>query len=185
MIWPVVMSWAMPRPATIRMSVATNGWMPITATSTPVPEAAEHREPESGGDGHEDRREAVLIVRLADQQAGTGAGDGRDGADREVDPSGRDHERHPERDEHQRRAEADDVDQAPVQMPATHVDREEPGRDQEVGEQERDDREQRPDQAMPRHAAAPPAIVCSNVSTVTPSLASSATIRRSRRTSTL
>ena len=35
MIWPVVMSWAMPRPATIRMSVATNGWMPITATSSP------------------------------------------------------------------------------------------------------------------------------------------------------
>ena len=43
-----------------------------------------------------------------------------------------------------------------------------PGEIEEVGEQERDDREQRPDQAMPRHAAVPPAIVFSNVSTLTP-----------------
>ena len=185
MIWPVVMSWAMPRPATIRMSVATNGWMPITATSIPFQRPQSIESPRAAAMAMSTRREAVLIVRLADQEAGAGAGDGRDGADGEIDPAGRDHERHPDRDEHQRRAEADDVDQAPVQMPAAHVDREEPGRDQEVGEQERDDREQRPDQAMPRHAAAPPAIVCSNVSTVTPSLASSATIRRSRRTSTL
>ena len=126
MIWPVVMSWAMPRPATIRMSVATNGWMPITATSTPFQRPQSIESPRAAAMARSTVAEAVLIVRLADQEAGTGARDGRDGADGEVDPAGRDHERHPDRDEHQRRAEADDVDQAPVQMPAPHVDREEP-----------------------------------------------------------
>ncbi|MDT4848999.1 hypothetical protein FQZ97_831080 [compost metagenome] len=35
MICPSVMSWAMPRPATIRISVAMMGCMPTLATSTP------------------------------------------------------------------------------------------------------------------------------------------------------
>ena len=35
MIWPDVISCASPRPATIRISVATIGWMPTTATSVP------------------------------------------------------------------------------------------------------------------------------------------------------
>ena len=34
-IWPSVISWAMPRPATIRMSVATIGWMLPRDTSNP------------------------------------------------------------------------------------------------------------------------------------------------------
>ena len=67
-----------------------------------VPQAAEHGEPEGGGDGEQHRPEAVLILRPADQQAGAGSGDGGDGADREIDPPGRDHERHAESDEHQR-----------------------------------------------------------------------------------
>ena len=35
MIWPSVISWATPRPATISTSVATIGWMPKPATSMP------------------------------------------------------------------------------------------------------------------------------------------------------
>ena len=35
MIWPSVMSCAIPRPATMRISVATMGWMPMPATSRP------------------------------------------------------------------------------------------------------------------------------------------------------
>jgi len=35
MIWPLVMSWATPRPATSRISVATMGCMPTSETSTP------------------------------------------------------------------------------------------------------------------------------------------------------
>ena len=120
MIWPVVMSWAMPRPATIRMSVATNGWIPMTATRTPFQSPQSIESPSAAAMATSTVLEAVLVLRLADQQAGAGAGDRRDGADREVDPPGRDDERHAERDEHQRRAEADDVDQAPVQVPAPH-----------------------------------------------------------------
>ena len=43
MICPSVISWATPRPATIRISVAMIGWMPTTATSTPfqAPSASE------------------------------------------------------------------------------------------------------------------------------------------------
>ncbi|MNN37800.1 hypothetical protein D3C81_1517630 [compost metagenome] len=35
MICPSVMSWAMPRPATMRIRVATMGWILNTATSKP------------------------------------------------------------------------------------------------------------------------------------------------------
>ena len=35
MIWPFVISWAMPRPATIRMRVATIGWILARETSSP------------------------------------------------------------------------------------------------------------------------------------------------------
>ncbi len=35
MIWPSVISWATPRPATMMISVAMIGWMPIRATRKP------------------------------------------------------------------------------------------------------------------------------------------------------
>ncbi len=40
MIWPLVSSCAMPRPATMRINVATMGWTPQTATSAPLPAPA-------------------------------------------------------------------------------------------------------------------------------------------------
>ena len=44
MIWPSVISCAMPRPATIRISVAMMGCMPTLATSSAVPQAAHQRD---------------------------------------------------------------------------------------------------------------------------------------------
>ncbi len=49
MIWPSVISWAMPRPATMRISVAMIGWMPMTATRKPFHSAEHQRGAEGRG----------------------------------------------------------------------------------------------------------------------------------------
>ena len=127
MIWPSVISWAMPRPATIRMSVATIGWIPMTATRTPFQSPQSMESPSAAATATSTVPTLFWSCSMADQQAGDGAGDRRDRADREVDAAGRDDERHAERDEHQRRAEADDVDQAAVEVAAAHLDEKNPG----------------------------------------------------------
>ena len=46
MICPSVISWARPRPATIRISVAMIGWMPMPATRKPFHDAEHQRQHE-------------------------------------------------------------------------------------------------------------------------------------------
>ena len=62
MICPSVMSWAMPRPATRRSSVAMIGWIPKTATSTPFQARSTIESPERERDRDQDAAGAVLVV---------------------------------------------------------------------------------------------------------------------------
>ena len=121
MIWPCVISCAMPRPATIRISVAMIGWMPMTATRTPFQRPSAIDSPSAAAIATSTPPTLFWFAEVADQQAGERAGDRDDGADGEVDAAGGDHERHAERDQHQRRAEAQDVDQAAVEVPVLHA----------------------------------------------------------------
>ena len=112
MIWPSVISWAMPRPATIRISVAMIGWMPITATSTPFHSPSAMRQRRARPRPRAARRRRCSGRRgWLMQQARERAADRHHRADRQVDAAGGDDQRHAQRDQHQRRAEAQDVDQ--------------------------------------------------------------------------
>ena len=125
MIWPSVISWATPRPATIRISVAMIGWMPIRATRKPFhrPQTSAAASAEAHRQQHSGQR--VLVGLLADVPAGQGAGDGDHRADRQVDAAGGDDQGHAERHQDQRRAEQHDRDQAAVEVAVLHLDREE------------------------------------------------------------
>ena len=129
---PSVMSCAMPRPATIRIKVATIGWMPSTATrkpfhspqSSPAPSAA------ASASGR-----PWASARLA----AIGAGDRHHRADRQIDAPRGDHQHHAEREQRHRRAAVEDVDQAAEQPAVLHPQIEELRRDDAV---DREDHQQ-------------------------------------------
>ena len=66
-IRPSVMSCAMPRPATIRISVATIGWMPSTATRKPFHSPQSKPGAERGRQRH---RQAMAVGEARRDRAG-------------------------------------------------------------------------------------------------------------------
>ena len=118
MIWPSVISWARPRPATIRISVAMIGWMPMPGDQEAVPQRrAPAPAPSASADARAARRRALFWSACSLMyEAGERAGDGHHRADRQVDAAGGDDQGHAERDQDQRRAEQHDVDQAAVEV---------------------------------------------------------------------
>ena len=156
MIWPPVSSCAMPRPATMRMSVATMGCMPALTTSSPFhsPQAAatasavREREPQRIAAGDRARRAETA----ADHQRGDRRGNGHDGADRDVEAAHRDHQRHAERHHHERRGAIQDVDEAAVEVAVAPREREERRIEQAARDQQQRQRDRRPEQRVLREA---------------------------------
>lgn len=109
-----------PRPATIRISVAMIGWMPTLATGA-IEQAAHRRGCQCGEQRqrHRDTRRMHLLAVDDDQRDQRGRHRGRDGdhrAHRDVDAARGDHHRHAQRHRHQRRGAVEDVDQRAVQV---------------------------------------------------------------------
>ena len=93
----------MPRPATIRISVATIGWMPSTATRKPF-----HR-PQTSPAPSAAASTSGTAMAVGEARSDRAA-DRHHRADREVDAAGRDHQRHAERQQRHRRAAIEHVD---------------------------------------------------------------------------
>jgi hypothetical protein len=119
----------MPRPATIRISVAMIGC---------IPDPAEQADAERGED-HEGER-----LPRGDHRGRGGAGDGDRGADREVDPARRDHERHADGEKRHRGGADEHVDRAAVKAAVLEGHGEKARRDEgDRGEDERERHELR------------------------------------------
>ena len=121
-IRPSVMSWATPRPATIRMSVATIGCMRSTATRKPF-QAPQISPAPSAADTATGQAIAVGEARR------DRARDRDDRADGEIDAAGGDHQHHAEREQRHRRAAVEDIDQAAEQPAVLQAQIEELRRD--------------------------------------------------------
>ena len=123
---PSVISWAMPRPATIRIRVATIGWMPSTATRKPF-HSPQTRPAPSAAASTTGTRMAVgdRLAATAPQIAMTAP------TDRSM-PRGGDHQHHAERQQRHRRAAIEHVDQAAEQPAVLQAQVEELRRDQAV-----------------------------------------------------
>ena len=142
----------MPRPATMRMSVATMGCMPALTTNNPFhsPQAAatasavDERQPQ--------RIVAVHFARgaeaAADHERRHGRGDGHHGAHRDVEAAHRDHQRHAQRHHHERRGAIQDVDDAAVQVPVAPGEREERRIEEAARHEQQRQRDRRPEQRV-------------------------------------
>ena len=108
-IRPSVMSWAMPRPATMRISVAMIGWMPNTATRRPF----HNPQARPGAERHRKHKRQCVAVGEARRD---GAGDRHHGSDGQIDAAGGYDQHHAERQERHRRAAIEDVDETAEQL---------------------------------------------------------------------
>ncbi|MCR5879772.1 hypothetical protein LRS04_16625 [Phenylobacterium sp. J367] len=183
-IRPSVISCATPRPATIRIRVATIGSMPSAVTREAVPEAAGEAGGQADGDGHGPPLAGV------DRDGRRRAGDGHNGADGEVDAPRGDHQRHAERQQDRGRAADQDVDHPTEQPTVRYAEVEEGRRDDAVG----GDGDEQHRELWPRlHAPAPdageghaaaPAMAVIRFTGLISSPSSTRSTRRSRITTT-
>ena len=106
----------MPRPATIRISVATMGWMPSTATRKPF--QSPHRSPAASASGIAAPRPQPWSTA----KAARGPADRHHRAHGQVDPARGDDQRHADGQERHGRAALEHVDGAAHQPVAAEAD---------------------------------------------------------------
>ncbi len=154
----------MPRPATIRISVAMIGCMPTLATRNPFhsPHSAATPSAAAIAGAHRHVADMGLLAvldrqRAADQQRGERGRDGDHRADRDVDAARGDDERHAQRDQDQRRGAVEDVDQAAVEVAVAPLQAQEARVEGGIDHQQQEQRDDRPQQRVfrePAHHAA-------------------------------
>ena len=110
-ICPSVMSWAMPRPATIRTRVATMGCTRKRATSRPFQAPATAAAPSAMRAATAKERSCWATAVGRDRP-----GDGRHRAHREIDTGGGDDQGHPQGDDDDARSVVQDVDGRAVEV---------------------------------------------------------------------